>query len=193
MADEKYSPEKKAKQVVDRRRKSLDYWAPIYDEFAEVFQAVQCRTSPIYKRDAQGKELTEEDKTRTNVCMPGLSIMVRKNVARMTAQPPNIDFIARDPMVAQKLSSWHYWQYDVTGEAETRRKTVMQGEMFGIGVEKLFQDDVVVRRKVRVKTANATRTQLMTHQGHDPEQVKAHVSLLSENSRTTRSRRPKLR
>lgn len=155
----------KAQVIVKRRKKSMDYWASIYDECAEVYQAVQCRTTPIYKKDKEGRDTTEEDTTRTNVAMPILSIMVRKNVSRMTANPPQLDFIGKNSDAADKLTSWHYMQYDLTNEGETRRKTVMQAEMFGIGVEKLFQDNVVIRRKFRVATKNATLGQIFEYRG----------------------------
>lgn len=168
MADSK----DKAKTIVQWRRKSLDYWAPIYDEFAEVQQAAKCRTNPIYKKNKDGSDSAVIDETRTNVCMPGISIMIRKNTARMTAQPPQLDFIGVNKPIADKLTGWHYMQFDKTNEGETRRKTVMQGEMFGIGIEKTYQDNVVIRRKIRVKTANATRSQIHQYQkANTPEQL----------------------
>lgn len=176
MADHK----DKAKKIVDRKRKSQDYWQPIYDEFAEVQQAAKCRTTPIYKKGKDGKDTTEIDTTRTNVCMPGISIMIRKNTARMTAQPPQLDFICPDKNVAKKLTSWHYMQYDKTKEAQTRRKTVLQGEMFGIGVEKTFQDNVVIRRQMRVRTKDATRSQLLKKQGLEDKDIEYAVSQMGE-------------
>lgn len=170
----------KAKKIVERKRKSQEYWAPIYEEFAEVQQAAKCRTSPVYKKDKAGKDTTEIDTSRTNVCMPGISIMIRKNTARMTAQPPQLDYICKDRNVSQKLTSWHYMQYDLTKEAQTRRKTVLQGEMFGIGIEKTFQDNVVVRRKLRVRTKDATRSQLLKKQGLEDQNIEYSVAMQGE-------------
>lgn len=174
MADEK------ANKIVQRRKKSMDYWAPIYDEFAEVQQAAKCRTNPIYKKNKDGSDSTVVDDTRTNVCMPGISIMVRKNTARMTAQPPQLDFIGGQPGVKEKLTGWHYMQYDKTNEGETRRKTVMQGEMFGIGIEKTFQDNVVVRRKMRVPTAKASRSQVLKYKGVPDDDAEQQVAALTD-------------
>lgn len=162
--------EDKVKKALDRRRRSLDFWAPVYDECAEVYQAVKCRTSPILVTDKTGSQV--EDKSRTNVCMPGPSIMVRKNVARLTARPPQINYISEsNPDVADKLTAASYWEYDVTNESKATRKVILQGEMFGFGVSKLFQDDVVVKRQFRVPTKMATRTQLLLHQGVDQSEI----------------------
>jgi hypothetical protein len=62
-----------------------------WDEFAEVYRAVKCRTKPIMVKDKSGKSV--EDKNRTNVCMPELSLIVRRKTARLTANPPHLNYL----------------------------------------------------------------------------------------------------
>jgi hypothetical protein len=166
----------KVSRAKKRRTAFETYYAPVMDEIVEVQQAAKCRTSPIFKRDASGKETTEVDKSRTNVCMPTVSIGLRKNVARMTANPPKLDFISqKNPDVAEKLSALRFMSFDKTNEADVQRKHVMQAEMCGLSVTKIYWDAPVERRTFRVKTANATRTQLMTKNGRPEEEIKQAV------------------
>lgn len=169
----------KVKTLIERRRKSLDFYAPQYEEFVEVQRAAKCMTVPIMVTGKDGKEV--EDKTRTNVCMPGISIMHRKNKARLTAQPPKLKFIgAKSQDIADSLTSWAYMQYDMTDEAIAQRKNVGQAELFGISVTKVYQDDVQVRRNVRVRTTQATRSQILKQRGLQDEQIQQEVAQSGE-------------
>jgi hypothetical protein len=126
-------------------------------------------------KNSAGKEV--EDESRTNVCMPGPSIAHRKNVARMTVNPPKIDYISRkNPEASEKLSAWRYLQYDTTCEGEMRRKLIGQAEAFGLAVAKSFQDDITIKQAFRVRTAKATRSQLMQAQGTTDEEIQASKS-----------------
>lgn len=171
-----YTPDEKAKKIIERRTASMDYWRPIEDEIVEVRQALKCKVDPIFKKDKNGKDTNQEDTSRTNVCMPGLSIMARKNVARLTANAPEIEYISvSSPQIGEKLSAWGRMQYDLTGEAEVIRKHVMQAEAFGFSAVKLYQNDVVIRRPVRVRTINAKREDVLRARGMADTQIQSEV------------------
>src|SRR6266481_3831307 len=77
--------------ILDRRNESrrymqINYW----DAWEDVFRASKCRTKPIMVTNKAGIET--EDKTRTNVAMPELSLIIRRKTARLTASPPQINY-----------------------------------------------------------------------------------------------------
>src|ERR1700733_14419388 len=77
--------------ILDRRNESrrymqINYW----DAWEDVYRATKCRTKPIMTKDKSGNEV--EDTTRTNVAMPELSLIARRKTARLTANPPQINY-----------------------------------------------------------------------------------------------------
>src|SRR5690349_19798240 len=77
--------------ILDRRNESrrymqINYW----DQWEDVYRASKCRTKPIMVTDKTGAQV--EDKTRTNVAMPELSLIIRRKTARLTANPPQINY-----------------------------------------------------------------------------------------------------
>jgi len=121
----------------------INYW----DAWEDVYRASKCRTKPIMVTDKTGLQV--EDKTRTNVAMPELSLIVRRNTARLTANPPQINYTCEedgDYALADRLTAWSYQQFDRSGEAMEHRKLVQSAETFGWGVSKLYWDTVEVDR-----------------------------------------------
>jgi hypothetical protein len=135
--------------ILDRRNESrrymqINYW----DAWEDVYRASKCRTKPIMTKDKAGNEV--EDNTRTNVAMPELSLIIRRKTARLTANPPQINYTITeggDSDLADKLTAWSYQQFDRSGEAQEHRKTVMSAETFGWAVTKHYWDTVEVERK----------------------------------------------
>lgn len=135
--------------ILDRRNESrrymqINYW----DMWEDVYRASKCRTKPIMTKDKAGNEV--EDKTRTNVAMPELSLIVRRKTARLTANPPQINYTVPnggDEELADKLTAWAYQQFDRSGEMQEHRKLVQSSNIFGWGVSKLYWDTVEVERK----------------------------------------------
>ena len=75
-----------------------------YGEWTEVMRASKCLTKPIFVRGKNGRMI--EDRTRTNVAMPDISRIIRQNTARLTVNPPQLNYLCSDPAVAAKLSTW---------------------------------------------------------------------------------------
>lgn len=165
--------------IVDRRNESRRFYqANYWDEWEEVIRAVKCRTKPILVEDRKGNMV--EDPTRTNVCMPELSLIRRRKVARLTANMPQINYITPDgenSPVAMKLTALAYQQFDRSGEVLEHRRLVDSGMTFGRGISKLRYDTVEVMRRLRrplikdEKPAFRDRTELMEFQGKNQDEI----------------------
>lgn len=134
-------------EVLDRRNESrrhmqLNYW----DEWEDVYRSSKCLAKKILTTDKAGN--TVEDTSRTNVCMPETSLTIRRNTARLTANPPQINYTSPsgNEDISLKLTAWAYQQFDRSGEAQQHRKMVQTGETFGWSVSKLWWDTVEVQR-----------------------------------------------
>lgn len=135
--------------ILDRRNESrrymqINYW----DMWEDVYRASKCRTKPIMHVDKSGNEV--EDRTRTNVAMPELSLIIRRKTARLTANPPQINYTCSEDgprQLADRLTAWSYQQFDRSGESQEHRKLVASAETFGYGVQKHYWDTVEVERK----------------------------------------------
>jgi hypothetical protein len=161
--------------ILDRRNESrrymqLNYW----DAWEDVYRASKCRTKPIMVKDKSGNEI--EDKTRTNVAMPELSLIIRRKTARLTASPPQINYTAPeggDEDLEKRLTAWSYYQFDRSGEAFEHRRIVQGAQTFGWWVSKMFWDTVEVERKFF--QSPTTRTGLMRLQGAPDDEISGAV------------------
>jgi hypothetical protein len=137
--------------IIDRTKQARKYLKDsLWDELTEVYRALKCRTKPIYKLDDSGQETKEEDKTRTNVAMPDLNLIWRRNVARMTAQPYRLRYTGgKDPLLAPMLTALAMQQYALSDEAIHDVRVNMMGEAFGFGYSKLYWDFVEKEMKFR--------------------------------------------
>jgi hypothetical protein len=158
--------------ILDRRNESrrymqINYW----DMWEDVYRASKCRTKPIMVTDKTGAQV--EDKTRTNVAMPELSLIIRRKTARLTANPPQINYTVAeggDTQLSERLTAWAYQQFDRSGEALEHRKTVMSAQTFGFGVSKLYWDTVEVTKKFFRRTDSLSRSDLRSLDATDNTQ-----------------------
>lgn len=167
--------------ILDRRNESrrymqINYW----DQWEDVYRASKCRTKPIMVTDKNGNQV--EDTTRTNVAMPELSLIARRKTARMTANPPQINYtVAQDDPntpsgLGDKLTGWAYQQFDRSGEALEHRRLVQSSQIFGWGVNKHYWDTVEVTQKFFRKVGNGSeyslnRSGLMQLQGAPDDEI----------------------
>lgn len=148
--------------ILDRRNESrryaqINYW----DMWEDVYRASKCRTKPIMVTDRSGNSV--EDTTRTNVAMPELSLIIRRKTARLTANPPQINYTVaegQDTQLGDRLTAWAYQQFDRSGEAQEHRKTVMSSQTFGLGVSKIYWDTVDVTKKFFRRVDSLNRSDL---------------------------------
>lgn len=135
-------------EIIDRRNESRKYMQQNYwDEWESVYRYSKCLAPKLMKVDpVTGQEV--EDTSRTNVCMPETSLSIRRSVARLTANHPQINYTSPEgnEEVEQKLTAWAYQQFDKSGEAQQHRKMVHTGETFGWSVSKLWWDTIEQKR-----------------------------------------------
>ena len=163
--------------ILDRRNESrrymqINYW----DMWEDVYRASKCLTKPIMVTDKTGNQV--EDRTRTNVAMPELSLIIRRKTARLTANPPQINYTVPDggdTDLAEKLTAWSYQQFDRSGESREHRKTVQSSQTFGYAISKLYWDTVEVERKLfrsfGAGPGRAKRSDLMRLQGAPEDEI----------------------
>lgn len=131
------TPEDHVTRIKEQRLESLRWLQEnYYDEFAEVYRAVKCRTEPIMVKNSAGKMV--EDRTRTNVAMPDIAVAVRRGTARLTANPPQINYICANQTVSNKLTSWSYMQFDRSEEGPVQKLHIQQAKTFGFSATKSF-------------------------------------------------------
>jgi|SRR5580704_1247544 hypothetical protein len=157
--------------ILDRRNESRR-WMQInmWDQFEDVFRASKCRTKPIMVTDKTGNEV--EDKTRTNVAMPELSLIIRRKTARLTATPPQINYTvpsSGNTDIAEKLTAWSYMQFDRSGESMEHRKLVSSAQTFGWGVSKLYWDTVEQNKNFFQNVATMSGKSLRSLDGQDSD------------------------
>lgn len=145
-----------------------------FGEFAEIYRSVNCRVLPV--TDKNGKEI----KGRTNVSLPDHFIMRRKKVARLTASPPNLrirggdDQSMRDSATALMYRQWDYGRWQ-----QVLRGVVDSSTIFGWGVNKTWWNKVEVWRRLRMRTTQLSRMQLMQLQGAPEDEIE---QALAENT-----------
>jgi hypothetical protein len=183
----KRTPENVA-DILDRRNESRRYaQVNFWDAWEDVYRASKCRTKPIMVTDKNGAQV--EDKTRTNVAMPELSLIIRRKTARLTANPPQINYTVPaggDTDLGEKLTAWAYQQFDRSGESREHRKTVQSSQTFGWAVSKLYWDTVEVERKLfrsfdKDSPQSATRSDLRQLDPNTPDGDEA----LTDDERTS--------
>jgi hypothetical protein len=176
-------PAARVGEIKQRRDESFRYMQDnFWDEFAEVYRAVKCRTKPIMVTGKNGKK--EEDKNRTNVCMPELSLAVRRKTARQTANPPTLNYYipGDDPdLLAERLTARAYYEYDRSGEAFEFKRGVQQANTFGLTYFKTYFDSVDINRQIRYKTSALTdRRKLMRALGAGQDETETAVRNLGD-------------
>jgi len=172
------SPINAVSEIIMRRDESkkwlrFNYW----DEWVETWRMIKCRTKPIRKIDSAGKEMEEEDKSRTNVESGLANLIFRKNVARLSAQPYTLRVRGgSDPSRAARLSALLGQQYDQSQERAEDVRVRMAAEALGIGVSKLYWDFVsrtMVFRKAVLKEGkvvmNSREAFMQSRQAPDAE------------------------
>lgn len=135
-------------EIIDRRNESRKYMQQNYwDEWESVYRYSKCLAPKIMKPDPKNPGNEIEDTSRTNVSMPETSLSIRRSVARLTANMPQINYESPsgNEDAAQKLTAWSFQSFDKSGEIQQHRKMVHTGDTFGWGVSKLFWDTVQQR------------------------------------------------
>lgn len=146
-------------------------------EFEEVWRAYKCKTKKIYKKDKAGNDTDKEDTSRTNVAMPDINVIVRRNTARLTANAPKINYRGGDPMVSEKLTSLAYQQFDRSGELKHHRKVVQGSEIFGFYYSKVNWSESTLSAPMKRQTDKffTNYSDIQKFKGVPEDQIRAEL------------------
>jgi hypothetical protein len=96
------STEKDKGQLLKSQRISSRQWMAnnFYSQFESVFKSYKCERDAV--KDPNKPD--EDDPTKTSIGMPDTYALINRQVARITAQQPNLRFRADDMSLAMKIS-----------------------------------------------------------------------------------------
>lgn len=124
------SPEDLAAQLSARKSSSRKFLeANYFDEWQQVAQAYYCERD--YEKDDDGND----DRTQATLSVPNTFSYVRRNVARITAQPPHIRFRAKDSNIADLIGRTLMYQWDKGHAQRPQKMHVQQALLFGWSVK----------------------------------------------------------
>lgn len=171
--------------IIERRNESRKWMRKnMHDEMTEVWRALKCKTAPIFRKDRAGVDTQAEDKSRTNVAMPDLNIIYRRNAARMTSNPYRLRYVGGDPLTAEMLSALAMQQYARSNEPFHDVRVVLAAEAFGWGYAKLYWDQIVRMmnfRRAIVKSGNVifrNRAAIMRSQGANINEIEEAIGIM---------------
>jgi hypothetical protein len=171
--------------IIERRNESRKWMKKnLYDEMTEVYRAIKCKTAPIFKKDRAGVDTDKEDRSRTNVAMPDLNIIYRRNAARMTAQPYRLTYTGDDPTTADMLSALTMKQYARSNEAFHDVRVVLASEAFGWGYSKVYWDKLVRMmnfRRALMKGKDVVyrdRASIMRYRGAHESEIEQAIGIM---------------
>lgn len=159
-----------ASEIVEQRRASLRYFNNnYYGEIVEIYRSMKARVVKKMVKNEKGEDV--EDTSRTNVALPDHFVMVRNGTARLTRNPPNLRLRGTNKEGAEKAGAQLMYQWD-RGEAQKAFKIITrQCKAFGWSVGKSYYDKVEVTRRLKRRTKDLTREQLMRHQGAPQNEI----------------------
>ena len=135
--------DRKAGGLLDRKRISEKWIRDTYhDEWSKAYQAYLCNRDPATDDDG------ETDTTQTSINMPDTFAYVQRMTARITAQPPNLRFHAKDEQLSDFLSRSLMYQWDKAKCQRYQKLHVRQALIFGWSVKAWhWSADEYVRNK----------------------------------------------
>lgn len=159
--------------VIRARKKRSQDWLEdnYYEDWEKVWQGYKCvlptegdrdiqmeGRSGGYLYDANGRaikpaRLTDKD---YEVAMPDLWGLIRRQVARLTAQVPNLRYKTSDREVARAISLTLMYQWGKGGTQLIRKRRVTQAALFGIDFGRWYWYSTPTNRKRRVSLDNAS-------------------------------------
>jgi hypothetical protein len=175
-----------ALNIIERRNEARKWNRQnLWDELTTVWQAIKCKTPPVYKRDSAGRKTKEEDHSRTNVAMPDLNIIYRRNAARMTANPYRLRYSGgSQPVVTDMLSALAMKQYARSDEPKHDVRLVLATEAFGYAYTKLMWNTLertMMFRRAFVRNGQVvlrSRKDVMRAQGAPDDEIDGAISQL---------------
>lgn len=141
------APRDLAAEIRENKRQSLAWMEDnFYAQWEQVFLAYQCERKP--RTDPNTGNV---DGSRTSLAAPDTFATINRNVARLTAQLPNIRFRADDEELAEMISRTLMYQWDISDVQLTQKRHVRQAGIFGWSVRPWAWE---CRRQWRTKRVN---------------------------------------
>lgn len=172
--------------VVVQRLKLSYRWMQenFHPQWTQVYKSYKCERDPEKKNDRPD----EDDLSRTSIGMPDTWSVVRKLVARTTAQIPNLRFNAKDPEISELIGRTLMYQWDKARVQRVQKKHVTQAALFGWSVRPWYWASEEFTRQRRVNPLkpdldDATLQQISDTYGLDQDQLQdpnARVSILAK-------------
>lgn len=133
----------RASAVLERKGYSHSWMEKnFFDEWEKTYQAYYC------ERDKQKDDKGKDDDTQTSLHMPDTFSYIRRTVARVTAQPPKVNFKAKDKDIAEIISRKLMYDWDKAGIQRQQKMHVQQALLFGWSVRAWWwEKQEYVRRK----------------------------------------------
>lgn len=199
-------------QLIVQRQKRSYYWQVdnFYAQWEQVMRSYKCEREPWKKTDRYGHSRmdpgspdgtigigssAEEDMARTAVGMPDTWAQVRRTVARITAQPPNLRFNAKDPQVAELIGRTLMFQWDKAKVQKIQKRHATQAALFGWSVRpwRWASNEYTRTRRVnplKPDLDDVTIQQIIDEYGIDPQTIQdpaqrqmVFAQLLAQHSR----------
>lgn len=139
--------DKGGKLLHDRMRSQEWMQDNYYERWTQVYQNYKCEEDP----HPDPNDPTKIDPSQTAIGMPDTWGIVRRFVARVTAQPPAHRFIATDLDVADRVTRAQMWQWDRAGVARIDKKHVLQGGLFGLSLRPWYWAVDSAKRTRRIR------------------------------------------
>lgn len=151
--------DRRAAAVLERKRYSHRWMDNnFYNEWEKTYQAYYCERDP--GKDEKGKD----DPTQTSLHMPDTFSYIRRTVARVTAQPPKINFKAKDKDIADLISRKLMYDWDKAGFQAQQKMHVQQALLFGWSVRAWWWEKREYVRQKRVDPWQVTTNpQVLRH------------------------------
>jgi hypothetical protein len=163
-----------ADDIIDRRKAFRKWFRGNYeDEITDTWRAANMRVKPIMWTNPDTGKL-EEDPYRTNVAMPEICVVNERQTARLTANPPQINYTAPDgaaDLLAERLTAASFQQFDRSGEAIQHFRHINQGTLLGLSLKKHYWDKLTVNRRFKYDMGSITRDKLLGLQGVSSDEI----------------------
>ena len=137
----------KASDVASMKTSSREWMTDnFYSDWAEVYKSYKCERDP----EKDPNDPTKEDPTQSSIGMPDTWSLVRRKVARITAQGPNLRYRTEDKEVSRRIGWKLMYDWDRGGVQRIQKRHVAQALMFGWSVRPWSWDVVEFQRTKRV-------------------------------------------
>lgn len=143
----------RAREITSLRRRSHQWMNNnFYEQWTQAYKSYKCEVEPK-KDDNDGDK---DDLTQTAIGMPDTWSIVNRQVARITAQPPNLRYLAADRSVAERISRKLMYDWDRGNIQRIQKKHVRQGVLFGWSVRAWSWDTIEYTRRKRINPLAAS-------------------------------------